>query len=149
MLRTQRFTASKTLKASLVFRTIAVAFTTKPALPLQQKEPNPPLAAPVSHTQQRRAISRSLHVRGLALGGGLYLGPFKSSIQYLEALMKALTFLSRGHLQRRVERGLSSAQSVVETVDSAKKCLEFTQFARYQRFSSIPILLSLLMLWPW
>jgi two-component system, OmpR family, response regulator len=46
--------------------------------------------------------------------------------------MKVLTFLPRGHLQRRVERGLSSAQFVVETVDSAKQCLEFTQFGRYQ-----------------
>jgi hypothetical protein len=35
-LRTQRFTATKTLRASLVFATIAVAFTTKPTLPLQQ-----------------------------------------------------------------------------------------------------------------
>src|SRR5580698_497562 len=46
--------------------------------------------------------------------------------------MKVLTFLPRCDLQRRVEKGLSSAQFVVETVDSAKKCLEFTQFAQYQ-----------------
>jgi DNA-binding response OmpR family regulator len=46
--------------------------------------------------------------------------------------MKVLTFLPRCDLQRRVEKGLSLAQFVVETVDSAKKCLEFTQFAQYQ-----------------
>jgi two-component system, OmpR family, response regulator len=45
--------------------------------------------------------------------------------------MKVLTFLPRCDLQRRVEKGLSSAQFVVETVDSAKECLEFAQFAQY------------------
>jgi hypothetical protein len=43
--------------------------------------------------------------------------------------MKELTFLPRCDLQRRVEKGLSSAQFVVETVVSAKECLEFAQFA--------------------
>jgi two-component system, OmpR family, response regulator len=46
--------------------------------------------------------------------------------------MKVLTFLARCDLQRRVEKGLSSAQFVVETVVSAKKCLEFAQFAQYE-----------------
>src|SRR6202046_2769034 len=46
--------------------------------------------------------------------------------------MKVLTFLSRCDLQRRIERALSSAQFVVETVGSAKECLQFTRFAQYQ-----------------
>jgi two-component system, OmpR family, response regulator len=46
--------------------------------------------------------------------------------------MKVLTFLPRFDLQRRVEKGLSSAQFVVETVVSAKECLEFAQFAQYE-----------------
>jgi two-component system OmpR family response regulator len=46
--------------------------------------------------------------------------------------MKVLTFLSRCDLQRRVEKGLSSAQFVVETVVSAKECLVFAQFAQYE-----------------
>jgi two-component system, OmpR family, response regulator len=46
--------------------------------------------------------------------------------------MKVLTFLARCDLQRRVEKGLSSAQFVVETVVSAKECLEFAQFAQYE-----------------
>jgi two-component system, OmpR family, response regulator len=46
--------------------------------------------------------------------------------------MKVLTFLSRCDLQRRVEKGLRSAQFVVETVVSAKQCLQCAQFAQYQ-----------------
>jgi DNA-binding response OmpR family regulator len=46
--------------------------------------------------------------------------------------MKVLTFLPRCDLQRRVEKGLSSAQFVVESVVSAKECLEFAQFAQYE-----------------
>ena len=46
--------------------------------------------------------------------------------------MKVLTFLPRPDLQRRIERALSSAQFVVETVVSAKECLQFTRFAQYQ-----------------
>ncbi len=46
--------------------------------------------------------------------------------------MKVLTFLPRCDLKRRVEKGLSSAQFVVETVVSAKECLEFAQFAQYE-----------------
>ena len=46
--------------------------------------------------------------------------------------MKVLTFLPRCDLQRRVEKGLSSAQFVVETVISAKECLEFAQFSQYE-----------------
>jgi two-component system, OmpR family, response regulator len=46
--------------------------------------------------------------------------------------VKVLTFLSRRDLQRRIERALSSAQFVVETVGSAKECLQFTRFAQYQ-----------------
>jgi CheY-like chemotaxis protein len=50
----------------------------------------------------------------------------------LELIMKVLTFLPRCDLQRHVEKGLSSAQFVVETVVSAKQCLQFAQFAQYQ-----------------
>jgi two-component system, OmpR family, response regulator len=46
--------------------------------------------------------------------------------------MKVLTFLPRCDLQRRVETALSSAQFLVETVVSAKECLEFAQFAQYE-----------------
>jgi two-component system, OmpR family, response regulator len=45
--------------------------------------------------------------------------------------MKVLTFLPRCDLERRVERALSSAQFVVETVSSAKECLQFARFAEY------------------
>src|ERR1700691_726665 len=46
--------------------------------------------------------------------------------------MKVLTYLPRCDLQRRIERALSSAQFVVETVVSAHECLQFTRFAQYQ-----------------
>jgi len=46
--------------------------------------------------------------------------------------MKVLTFLPRCDLQRRIERALSSAQFVVETVGSAKECLQFARFAQYE-----------------
>ena len=46
--------------------------------------------------------------------------------------MKVLTFLPRSDLQRRVEKALSSAQFVVETVVSAKECLQFARFAQYE-----------------
>ena len=46
--------------------------------------------------------------------------------------MKVLTFLPRCDLQRRVEKALSSAQFVVETVASAKECLQFAKFAQYE-----------------
>jgi len=46
--------------------------------------------------------------------------------------MKVLTFLPRCDLQRRVERALSSAQFVVESVSSAEECLQFTQFSQYE-----------------
>jgi DNA-binding response OmpR family regulator len=46
--------------------------------------------------------------------------------------MKVLSFLCRCDRQRRIERALSSAQFVVETVVSAKECLQFTRFAQYQ-----------------
>jgi DNA-binding response OmpR family regulator len=49
----------------------------------------------------------------------------------LERLMKVLTFLPRCDLKRRIDRALSSAQFVVETVVSAKECLLFTRFAQY------------------
>ena len=45
--------------------------------------------------------------------------------------MRVLTFLPRCDLQRRVEKALSSAQFVVETVVSAKECLQFARFAQY------------------
>jgi two-component system, OmpR family, response regulator len=67
---------------------------------------------------------------GLGLGG-LYPVPVQSSLG-LESLMKVLTFLPRCDLRRRVEKGLGSAQFVVETVVSAKECLEFAQFAQYE-----------------
>ncbi len=46
--------------------------------------------------------------------------------------MKVLTFLPRTDLLRRVERALSSAQFVVETVVSARDCLQFARFAQYE-----------------
>lgn len=45
--------------------------------------------------------------------------------------MKVLSFLSRTDLQRRVERALTSAQFVVETVTSARDCLQFARFSQY------------------
>ena len=45
--------------------------------------------------------------------------------------MRVLTFLPRCDLQRRVEKALNSAQFVVETVLSAKECLQFARFAQY------------------
>jgi two-component system, OmpR family, response regulator len=44
--------------------------------------------------------------------------------------MKVLTFLPRSDLQRRVAEALSAAQFVVETVVSAKECLQLTQSAQ-------------------
>jgi two-component system, OmpR family, response regulator len=46
--------------------------------------------------------------------------------------MKVLTFLPRCDLQRRVAKALSSAQFVVETVVSAKECLQLARFAPYE-----------------
>ena len=46
--------------------------------------------------------------------------------------MKVLSFLPRRDLQRRVEKALYSAQFVVETVTSAKDCLQFVRFAQYE-----------------
>jgi hypothetical protein len=46
--------------------------------------------------------------------------------------MKVLTFLPRFALQKRVFKALNSAQFVVETVLSAKECLQFAQFAQYE-----------------
>src|ERR1700721_3023063 len=51
---------------------------------------------------------------------------------FLEILMKVLTFLPRCDLQRRVAKALSSAQFVVETVVSARECLQLTRFAPYE-----------------
>jgi two-component system OmpR family response regulator len=45
--------------------------------------------------------------------------------------MKVLTFLPRCDLRRRVAKALGSAQFVVETVVSAKECLQLTRFAPY------------------
>jgi DNA-binding response OmpR family regulator len=45
--------------------------------------------------------------------------------------MKVLTFIPRCDLQRRVVKALSSSQFLVETVPTAKECLQFTQFAPY------------------
>jgi two-component system, OmpR family, response regulator len=45
--------------------------------------------------------------------------------------MKVLTFLPRVDLQRRVAKALTSAQFVVETVVSARECLQLTRFASY------------------
>src|ERR1700744_4331370 len=49
----------------------------------------------------------------------------------LEVLMKVLTFLPRADLQRRVAKALSSAQFVVETVVTARECLQLTRFTSY------------------
>src|ERR1700761_2762766 len=45
--------------------------------------------------------------------------------------MKVLTFLPRVDLQRRVAKALTSAQFVVETVVTARECLQLTRFASY------------------
>jgi two-component system OmpR family response regulator len=45
--------------------------------------------------------------------------------------MKVLSFLPRIDLKRRVEKALSSAQFVVETVPSAGECLQYTHFSQY------------------
>jgi two-component system, OmpR family, response regulator len=46
--------------------------------------------------------------------------------------MKVLVFLPRSDLQRRVAEALISAQFAVETVVSAKECLQFARFAQYE-----------------
>jgi two-component system OmpR family response regulator len=46
--------------------------------------------------------------------------------------MKVLVFLPRSDLQRRVAEALISAQFAVETVVSAKECLQFARFAPYE-----------------
>jgi two-component system, OmpR family, response regulator len=46
--------------------------------------------------------------------------------------MKVLIFLPRSDLQRRVAEALISAQFAVETVVSAKECLQFARFAQYE-----------------
>jgi DNA-binding response OmpR family regulator len=46
--------------------------------------------------------------------------------------MKVLTLIPRCSLQRRIDKALGSAQFVVETVMSAKECLQFTRFAHYE-----------------
>jgi two-component system OmpR family response regulator len=46
--------------------------------------------------------------------------------------MKVLTFLPRSDLKRRVAEALISAQFVVDTVVSAKECLQFARFAQYE-----------------
>jgi len=46
--------------------------------------------------------------------------------------MKVLTFLPRCDLQRRVAKALSEPSFFVETSVSAKECLQFAQFTRYE-----------------
>ena len=46
--------------------------------------------------------------------------------------MKVLNFLPRNDLQRRVAKALGSAQFVVETVVSARECLQLTRFTAYK-----------------
>ncbi len=46
--------------------------------------------------------------------------------------MKVLTFLPRFDLQRRIARALSTSQFVVETVLSAKECLQFARVFQYE-----------------
>src|SRR3981081_2303705 len=54
------------------------------------------------------------------------------AVTILEVFLKVLTFLPRCDLQRRVAKALSSAQFVVETVVSARECLQLTRFAPYE-----------------
>ena len=63
--------------------------------------------------------------------------------------MKVLTYLPRCDLQRRIERALSSAQFVVETVVSAHECLQSPALRSTRVFSLIRILLSLKTQWSW
>jgi two-component system, OmpR family, response regulator len=67
--------------------------------------------------------------------------------------MKVLTFLPRCDLQRRVEKALSSALFVVETVSSAKDCIQLSRFSQYEAvlvdsdslvFADIVVLVKLL-----
>jgi two-component system OmpR family response regulator len=46
--------------------------------------------------------------------------------------MKVLTFLPRHDLLRRIEKALRSTQFLVETVATAKECLQFARFAQYE-----------------
>ena len=46
--------------------------------------------------------------------------------------MKVLTLLPRCDLQRRVGKALNSNQFVVDTVLSAKDCLQFARFSQYE-----------------
>jgi two-component system, OmpR family, response regulator len=46
--------------------------------------------------------------------------------------MKVLTLLPRCDLQRRVEKALTSNQSVVDTVASPKDCLQFARSSQYE-----------------
>jgi hypothetical protein len=62
--RTQRFTASNTLRALLVFGTIAAAFTTKPALPLQQNSTSLTPHTKSAQIDPRRIVSVSLAANG-------------------------------------------------------------------------------------
>jgi two-component system, OmpR family, response regulator len=48
------------------------------------------------------------------------------------ATVRVLTFVARFDLRRRVEKALSSAQVVMDDVDSAKECLQLAQLARYE-----------------
>jgi two-component system, OmpR family, response regulator len=82
----------------------------------------------VSDTQRKLVISRSLLADDLGLGR--YLSARSQSL--FGDIMKVLSFLPRCTLQRRVETALRSAQFVVETVVSAKECLEFARFAQYE-----------------
>jgi DNA-binding response OmpR family regulator len=59
------------------------------------------------------------------------LSPFDHR-SLLELVMKVLAFLPRCGLQRRIERALSSANFVVETVATAKDCVESARFAQYK-----------------
>jgi two-component system, OmpR family, response regulator len=82
----------------------------------------------VSDTQRKLVISRSVLADDLGLGRYV---PARSQSLFGD-IMKVLSFLPRCTLQRRVETALSSAQFVVETVVSAKECLEFARFAQYE-----------------
>src|SRR6202012_2097593 len=67
--------------------------------------------------------------------------------------MKVLTFLPRTDLQRRVAKALGSAQFVVETVVTARRCRQLTRFTSYDgvlvdsdslMFAAIVLLVKLL-----
>jgi two-component system OmpR family response regulator len=81
-------------------------------------------ATKMAYYQTRMYIAWLLNkASGIAVSGNL-------STQ--EVFMKVLAFIPRSDLQRRVVKALSAAQFLLETVVSAKDCLQSARFAPYE-----------------